>query len=84
LSGDGPVSLKTLDPGGTRDKWVKHITELAENGTGGTITNLPTGEKLDVIAPMPLEGGGHINIGVSLFRKTGETGWELTTILTRQ
>ncbi len=84
LSGDGPVSLKTLDPRGTREKWVKHITVLAENGSGGTVTKLPTGEKLDLMAPMPLEGGGHINVGVSLFRKTGETEWVLTTILTRQ
>ncbi|WP_162658920.1 polymorphic toxin-type HINT domain-containing protein [Tuwongella immobilis] len=84
LSGDGPLSLKTLDPGGTREKWLKHITELAESGTGGTLKQLPTGETLELIAPMALESGGQINVGVTLFRKSGDTQWRLNTILTRQ
>ena len=79
----GPLSLKTLDPGGNIDKWSAHIAKTATSG-GGTARTVAAGEILEVIAPMAREGGGTLNIGVRLFRANGDDLWRLTTILTRQ
>jgi len=83
VSGNGSISLKTLDPGGNIDKWTAHIAKTATSG-GGNVRTVATGEVMEIIAPMAREGGGTLNIGVRLFRATGDDVWQLTTILTRQ
>ena len=83
LTGRGPTSLRTLDPGGTLDKWAGHVVKTATSGSG-TPRAVQGGEVLEVMAPMAREAGGVLNIGVRMFCGTGEEVWKLTTILTRQ
>jgi hypothetical protein len=37
LFGDGPMSLRTIDPGGNPDLWFKYIQELAGRPTTATL-----------------------------------------------
>jgi len=83
LTGSGASSLKTLDPGGTLSKWVGHVVQTAATGQGAART-IAGGEIMEILAPMAREAGGSLNIGVRLFRATGDEAWNLTTILTRQ
>ena len=83
LTGNGPISLQTLDPGGTTDKWMQYISRLASTGTPRSTSNKGTGILIEIMGQMPLEGGGTRNVGVRLFQKFGETIWSLDTILTK-
>jgi len=74
---------ETLDPGGTLSKWVGHVVQTAATGQGAART-IAGGEIMEILAPMAREAGGSLNIGVRLFRATGDEAWNLTTILTRQ
>jgi hypothetical protein len=77
------LSLKTLDPGGNIDKWTAHSAQVASSGAG-VIRSIPSGATLEVVAPMMREGGGTLNIGVRLFRATGDDVWRLSTLFTEQ
>jgi hypothetical protein len=83
LTGSGATSLRTLDPGGSIEKWAAHVVKLA--GTGeGVPRAVQGGQVLELMAPMTREAGGSLKVGVRLFNPAGATVWELTTILTRQ
>ncbi|MEZ4252420.1 MAG: SpvB/TcaC N-terminal domain-containing protein [Polyangiales bacterium] len=84
LNGQRADSLRTLDPGGTLEKWVGHIVRTATSGTGTPRAMQGGGEVLEIIAPMSREAGGTLNVGVRMFRAAGEVTWRLTTVLTRQ
>jgi hypothetical protein len=81
LTGDGPNSLRTLDPGGSLSKWAAHVVKTATTGAG-TLRPVAGGQVLEITAPMALEAGGTTPVGVRLFQATGEETWRLTTILT--
>lgn len=83
FQGSGKLSLRKLDPGGSIDKWIQHIIKTATSGKGA-VRNVPTGQILEIIAPMAKEGGGVLQVGVRLFKKHCDDVWRLNTILTRQ
>ena len=81
LTGRGPNSLRSLDPGGALSKWAAHVVKTATTGIGSSRV-IAGGEVLEITAPMALETGGTTPVGVRLFRGAGEDTWTLTTILT--
>ena len=83
LTGNGAHSLRTLDPGGTIEKWTHHIVSAAQSGAATSSKNVGTGEVIDVIAPMARTNGGTINVGARLYRAVGSETWTLRTILTK-
>jgi RHS repeat-associated protein len=81
LTGSGPNTLRTLDPGGPLSKWSAHVVKTATTGAGSPRA-VAGGEVLEIMAPMALGAGRTTPVGVRLFRAAGEEIWRLTTILT--
>ena len=79
LFGDGPMSLRSIDPGGTTDDWVGFIQDLA----GRPSTASLKGGIEDIIGTFPRAGGGSFQFGIRI--APGENGsWDLVTLLTKQ
>jgi hypothetical protein len=78
--GDGPYSLKQIDPGGATDKWMQHLLDLAQSPVTGKTSN----GMLDIIGEFArADGTGMFKMGIRLFDR-GNDVFDLVTILTRQ
>ena len=78
--GDSKHALKQIDPGGTSDKWMHHLTELFQS----PVTSKTSNGMVDVIKTFPKSsGGGTFKMGIRL-QDNGNGTFELVTILTRQ
>jgi hypothetical protein len=78
--GDGELALRQIDPGGTPDKWVRHLTDLASSPVTSTTSN----GMIDIIKTFPkADGSGTFKLGIRLAPKPDGT-FDLITVLTRQ
>ena len=78
--GSGPTALRQIDPGGTADKWAKHLAELIRSPVTSTTSN----GMHDIIKTFPrADGSGTFKMGVRLAPKADGT-FDLITVLTKQ
>ncbi len=80
LFGPGDFSLRTIDPKGTADKWMHHLTELFQSPHSAQTAN----GMIDIIKYFDkADGSGTFKMGIRLSEQTNGT-YDLVTILTKQ
>lgn len=80
LFGDGPYSLRSIDPAGTSDVWIQYLQELA----GRAPTRLYADGVIDIVGTFARSTArGTFRLGMRL-APDGKGGFDLVTILTRQ
>jgi hypothetical protein len=80
LFGDSAYALRNIDPDGTTDDWVHHLSDLFQRPA----TAITRNGMLDIIGRFPKKGGGgDFQLGVRLSPRPDGT-FDLITLLTAQ
>src|SRR5262249_19182208 len=80
LFGPDATALRQIDPGGTPEKWVGHLTDLSK----APVTSTTSNGMLDIIQPfLKADGTGTFKLGIRLAPKPDGT-FDLITVLTKQ
>jgi hypothetical protein len=80
MFGNGPHSLRTIDPSGTTEQWRDHMQDLASRPA----TTVYDSGVEDVIGEFAkADGSGTFKFGIRIAPK-GDGSWDLVTLLTRQ